>query len=438
MKTKRNNEKHVNIVTLGCSKNIVDSEVLASQLNSGQLKVVHDSNDFDARTVVINTCGFIKDAKEESVNTILQYSNAKEQGQIDKLFVMGCLSERYRHVLKDEIVNVDGYFGTNDLPEIVGSLGVEYKENLIGERKTSTPGHYAYIKISEGCNRTCSFCAIPLMRGKHVSKPMDKLIQEAQYLAQNGTRELMLIAQDLSYYGVDIYKQHKLPQLLEQLAHINGIEWIRLHYLYPSQFPTDILPIVNNHPSVCNYLDIPFQHISDKVLMKMRRGVSKEKTYDLIDDFRSKIPNVALRTTLLTGHPGEGEKEFLELLDFVRKIRFERLGVFTYSEEEDTFAAQKLKDEVPEKVKQERANAIMELQQQISLEKNKEKIGQSLKVIIDREEGGYFIGRSEFDSPEVDNEVIIKANNPMQIGSFYKVNITGADDYDLYAEYNKS
>jgi len=435
MQTKAQQHKKINIVTLGCSKNVVDSEALASQMRNGKFSISHDGAITDARTVVINTCGFIKDAKEESVNTILEYAQAKQQGQIDKLFVMGCLSERYRHVLKDEITEVDGYFGSNELPKIVNSLGAEYRDNLIGERQTSTLPHYAYLKISEGCNRTCSFCAIPLMRGKHVSKSVDDVMREAEGLTQRGVKELMLIAQDLSYYGLDLYKEHKLAYLLENLEKVTGAAWIRLHYLYPSQFPLDILPVIKNSQVICNYLDIPFQHIADPVLLKMRRGVNKAKTYDLIDTFRNQLPGLALRTTLLVGHPGEGEKEFQELVDFVKETRFDRLGVFTYSEEEDTFGAKKFKDNIPEKIKQERAQFIMDVQQQISLEKNEAKIGREMQVIIDREEDGRYIGRTAYDSPEVDNEVIIDATEKLQVGSFYQVQITGAYEYDLLAKH---
>lgn len=424
----------INIVTLGCSKNVVDSEHLAGQLKANQLKIVTDSNDTQAKTVVINTCGFIKDAKEESVNTILEFTEAKKRGDIERVYVMGCLSERYKHVLKDEIKEVDGFFGANDLPNIVKAVGAKYKQNLIGERQLSTPSHYAYLKISEGCNRKCSFCAIPLMRGKHVSQSIDNLVTETKSLVDSGVKEIMLIAQDLSYYGFDIYKESKLAELVDQLTKIDGLEWLRLHYLYPSQFPYNVLDVMANHPKVCNYIDMPFQHVSDNVLTKMRRGVDKVTTYNLIETIRNKVPNVALRTTLLTGHPGEGEKEFNELIDFIKEIKFERLGVFTYSEEEDTFGATSFKDDIPEEIKQERSDKIMEVQEIISNDLNHNKIGNTFKVIIDRKEGDEYIGRTEFDSPEVDNEVIITADKDITIGEFYQVKVTDADAYDIYAE----
>jgi ribosomal protein S12 methylthiotransferase len=435
MQTKNKADK-INIVTLGCSKNVVDSEFLAGQLQANKLKIVNDSNDSDAKTVVINTCGFIKDAKEESVDTILQFAEAKKQGEIDHVFVMGCLSERYKHVLKDEIKEVDGFFGSNDLPKIVEAVGATFKHNLIGERKQFTPNHYAYLKVSEGCNRKCSFCAIPLMRGKHVSKSMQELVTETQKLVDSGVKETMLIAQDLSFYGFDIYKQGKLAELVAKLSDINGLEWIRLHYLYPSQFPIDVLDVMRDKENVCNYIDMPFQHISDAVLTKMRRGVNKEHTLELINKIRSQIPDVALRTTMLVGHPGEGEKEFQELAEFVKAAKFERLGVFTYSEEEDTFGAQNFEDSIPHEVKQERADALMQVQEGISNELNNNKINKSFKVIIDRKEGEEFIGRTEYDSPEVDNEVIIQNTSDLKIGEFYNVKITAADSYDLFGHIN--
>lgn len=424
----------INIVTLGCSKNTVDSEMLAGQLNANKLKVVYDSNDTDAKTVIINTCGFIKDAKQESVDTILQYAQAKQDGLINKVFVMGCLSERYKPELAEEIDNIDGFYGANELPKIVQALGARYKNELIGERITSTPPHYAYLKVSEGCNRNCSFCAIPLMRGKHQSKSIENIINEANKLAGNGVRELMIIAQDLSYYGLDIYKQHKLAELLDKLTNVKGIDWIRLHYLYPAQFPVDILPLVAEKNNICKYIDLPFQHIADGVLTKMRRGINKEKTYQLIEKIRNTIPGVALRTTLMTGHPGESEKEFEELKQFVQDVKFERLGVFTYSEEEDTFGASNLNDTVPEEEKIRRANEIMEVQQQISNQHNQQLVGNQVKIIIDRREGDYYVGRTEYDSPEVDNEVLIDTSKSLDIGSFYIGEITFADDFDIYAD----
>jgi ribosomal protein S12 methylthiotransferase len=435
LKTKRKDDI-VNIVTLGCSKNLVDSEYLMKQLDAGSLKVIHDANPADARTVIINTCGFIKDAKEESINTILQYIKAKENGLLDKVFVMGCLSERYKKDLQIEIPDVDRYFGSNDIRKIVESLGVDYKQNLVGERLTTTPSHYAYLKISEGCDRNCSFCAIPLMRGKHRSKSMEQLVYEARLLVDKGVKELMLIAQDLTYYGVDIYRKQRLPDLLRTLADIDGLEWIRLHYAYPAGFPKEVLQVMKERENICNYLDIPFQHISNNVLKKMHRGNTRQHTYELIDYFRSEIPDLTLRTTLLAGHPGEGEEEFEELKEFVETIKFDRLGVFTYSEEDDTFSARNFKDAIPESLKEARATEIMELQQFISGELNRKKAGKILKVLIDRKEGEFFIGRSEADSPEVDNEVLVKSDTELKIGNFYPVTITSATDFDLFGEVN--
>ncbi len=435
MKTKHKDDI-VNIVTLGCSKNLVDSEYLMKQLDAGSLKVIHDANPADARTVIINTCGFIKDAKEESINTILQYIKAKENGLLDKVFVMGCLSERYKKDLQIEIPDVDRYFGSNDIRKIVESLGVDYKQNLVGERLTTTPAHYAYLKISEGCDRNCSFCAIPLMRGKHRSKTIEQLVTEARLLAEKGVKELILIAQDLTYYGVDIYRKQRLPDLLRVLSDIEGLEWIRLHYAYPAGFPKEVIQIMKERENICNYLDIPFQHISNKVLKKMRRGNTSQHTYELIDYFRSEIPNLTLRTTLLAGHPGEGEEEFKELKKFVETVKFDRLGVFTYSEEDDTFSARNFKDAIPESLKEARANEIMELQQSISGELNRKKTGNILKVLIDRKEGEFFVGRSEADSPEVDNEVLVKSDKELEIGNFYPVTITSTTDFDLFGEVN--
>ncbi len=435
MKTKYKDDI-VNIVTLGCSKNLVDSEYLMKQLDAGSLKVIHDANPADARTVIINTCGFIKDAKEESINTILQYIKAKENGLLDKVFVMGCLSERYKKDLQIEIPDVDRYFGSNDIRKIVESLGVDYKQNLVGERLTTTPSHYAYLKISEGCDRNCSFCAIPQMRGKHRSKTMEQLVYEARLLVEKGVKELMLIAQDLTYYGVDIYRKQRLPDLLRALSDIEGLEWIRLHYAYPAGFPREVIRVMKERENICNYLDIPFQHISNNVLKKMRRGNTSQHTYELIDYFRREIPNLTLRTTLLAGHPGEGEEEYEELKQFVKTVKFDRLGVFTYSEEDDTFSARNFKDAIPESLKEARATEIMELQQSISAELNRKKTGNILKVLIDRKEGEFFVGRSEADSPEVDNEVLVKSDKALEIGNFYPVTITSTTDFDLFGEVN--
>ncbi len=431
MKTKKKPAK-INIVTLGCSKNLVDSEKLMGQLQANDLKVEHESNSKDARTVVINTCGFIKDAKKESVDTILQYVDAKEKGLIDDVYVMGCLSERYKDELGKEIPEIDKMFGVNNINEIIETLGGDFKKELIGERKVSTPSHFAYLKISEGCDRTCSFCAIPLIRGKHKSIPKEELIGEAKLLASRGVKELILIAQDLTYYGIDIYKKQALGDLLKELSDVDGIEWIRLHYTYPASFPKDVLQIMQEKSNICNYLDIPFQHISDNVLRKMRRGVNSSQTYDLIKSFREEIQNLTLRTTLLIGHPGEEEEDFEELKAFVQDTRFDRLGVFTYSEEEDTYAASNFADKIPEEVKQERAQIIMDIQEQISREINQNKVGGKYKVIIDRKEGENWIGRSEGDSPEVDNEIIITSEQTLEVGEFYNVEITSTDSFDLF------
>jgi ribosomal protein S12 methylthiotransferase len=433
MLTKKKPAK-INVVTLGCSKNLVDSEKLLGQLKANELSVEHDASDSDARTVVINTCGFIADAKAESVNTILEHVKAKEEGLLDKVFVMGCLSERYKEMLVEEIPEVDGIFGVNSLDEIVKVLGGHYKKELVGERLQTTPQHYAYLKISEGCDRTCSFCAIPLIRGKHKSKPKEALVDEAKQLVSKGVKEIMLIAQDLTYYGVDIYKSQELPDLLRKLSDIERLEWIRLHYAYPTSFPKGVLEVMKERENICNYLDIPFQHVSDNVLRNMRRGVNSSQTYDLIDMFRREVPNLSLRTTLLVGHPGESEQDFAELKEFVQKVKFDRLGVFTYSEEEDTYAAEKFEDTIPEEIKEQRAAEIMEIQEQISLDKNEAKVGKTLKTIIDRVEGEFYIGRTEADSPEVDNEVLIKfeSGTEINIGEFYPVKITSADVHDLY------
>ena len=434
MRTKSKKENKINVVTLGCSKNVYDSEVLMGQLLANNKNVVHEDENDDGNIVVINTCGFIGDAKEESINTILHYVNKKELGEVDRVYVTGCLSERYKPDLQKEIPNVDEYFGTHDLPNLLKVLEADYKHELIGERLTTTPTHYAYLKIAEGCDRPCSFCAIPLMRGKHISTPIENLVIEATKLAKKGIKELILIAQDLTYYGLDIYKKRALADLLTALAKIDGIEWIRLHYAFPTGFPLDVLEVIKNETKVCNYLDIPLQHINDDILKSMRRGTSHEKTTNLIAEFRKSVPDMAIRTTLIVGYPGETEAIFQELKEWVAAMHFERLGVFAYSHEENTHAAS-LKDNVPEKVKQKRVSDIMELQSQISFDLNQEKVGQVFKCIIDRKDGNYFIGRTEFDSPDVDNEVLIDAtDNYVQVGKFANIKITSATEFDLYGE----
>jgi ribosomal protein S12 methylthiotransferase len=431
MRTKSIKKNKINVVTLGCSKNVYDSEVLMGQLRANNKEVVHEE---EGNIVVINTCGFINNAKEESVNTILEYVQKKEEGDVDKVFVTGCLSERYKPDLEKEIPSVDEYFGTTELPNLLKALGADYKHELIGERLTTTPKNYAYLKIAEGCDRPCSFCAIPLMRGKHRSTPIEELVTEAEKLAANGVKELILIAQDLTYYGLDLYKKRNLAELLRALVKVEGVEWIRLHYAFPTGFPMDVLEVMNQEPKVCNYLDIPLQHISDHLLKSMRRGTTKEKTTNLINKFRQLVPEMTIRTTLIVGYPGETEEDFQELKQWVSDMRFERLGCFTYSHEENTHAYN-LEDDVPEDVKQERANEIMEIQSQISWELNQEKIGQEFKVVIDRKEGNYFIGRTEFDSPDVDNEVLIDATKTyLKTGEFVKIKITDAADFDLYGE----
>ncbi|WP_336065957.1 30S ribosomal protein S12 methylthiotransferase RimO [Mesoflavibacter sp. CH_XMU1404-2] len=431
MRTKSLKKNKINVVTLGCSKNVYDSEVLMGQLKANGKEVVHEQ---EGNVVVINTCGFINNAKEESVNTILHYMQKKEDGEVDKVFVTGCLSERYKPDLEKEIPNVDQYFGTTELPGLLKALGADYKHELIGERLTTTPKNYAYLKIAEGCDRPCSFCAIPLMRGKHKSTPIEDLVIEAEKLAANGVKELILIAQDLTYYGLDLYKKRNLAELLENLVKVEGIEWIRLHYAFPTGFPMDVLDVMNREPKICNYLDIPLQHISDKILKSMRRGTTQEKTTKLLKEFRAAVPEMTIRTTLIVGYPGETEEDFETLKQWVTDMRFERLGCFTYSHEENTHAYN-LEDDVPEDVKQDRANQIMEIQSQISWELNQEKIGQTFKVVIDRKEGNYFVGRTEFDSPDVDNEVLIDATTTyLKTGDFYNVKVTEAEDFDLYAQ----
>jgi len=440
MKTKISNtakqtKPRVNVITLGCSKNIHDSEVLMGQLRGNQMDVVHESDKlFEDDIIVINTCGFIDNAKQESIDTILQYSELKEQGKISKLIVTGCLSERYKPELEAEIKNVDSYFGTNDLQQLLSSVGADYKHELLGERLLTTPSHFAYFKIAEGCNRPCSFCAIPLMRGKHVSKPIEDLVKEAKFLAKNGTKELILIAQDLTYYGLDLYSKRNLADLLRNLSDVDGIEWIRLQYAYPSGFPMDILDVMNERSNICNYLDMPLQHISDSMLSSMRRGISRQKTIDLVHSIRDKVPDIALRTTLICGYPGESEKDFEEMRDWVTETRFDRLGCFTYSHEEKTHAHE-LIDDVPEEVKQERVETIMGIQQEISFDINQDKVGRTFKVLIDKKEGNYLTGRTEYDSPEVDNEVLIDTRISYATpGSFVQVKIDRAEDFDLYGQ----
>lgn len=431
MRTKTLKKNKINVVTLGCSKNVYDSEVLMGQLRANNKEVVHEE---EGNVVVINTCGFIANAKEESINTILEYVQKKEEGLVDKVFVTGCLSERYKPDLQKEIPNVDQYFGTTELQGLLKALGADYKHELIGERLTTTPKNYAYLKIAEGCDRPCSFCAIPIMRGKHKSTPMEDLVIEAEKLAANGVKELILIAQDLTYYGLDLYKKRNLAELLQKLVKVEGIEWIRLHYAFPTGFPMDVLEVMRNEPKVCNYIDIPLQHIADPILKSMRRGTTKAKTTKLLEQFREAVPNMTIRTTLIVGYPGETEEDFLTLKNWVEEMRFERLGCFTYSHEENTHAYQ-LEDDVPEEVKMERANIIMEIQSQISWELNQQKIGKEFKVVIDRKEGSYFVGRTEFDSPDVDNEVLINAESDyLRTGEFTTVKITAAEDFDLYAE----
>lgn len=423
------------MITLGCSKNVYDSEVLMGQLKASGKEVTHEATGADeGNIVVINTCGFINNAKEESINTILEYVQKKEQGLIDKVFVTGCLSERYKPDLEKEIPQVDQYFGTTELPQLLKVLEADYRHELLGERLTTTPKNYAYLKIAEGCDRPCSFCAIPLMRGKHVSQPIEKLVNEAELLAAKGVKELILIAQDLTYYGLDIYKKRNLAELLEALVKVDGIEWIRLHYAFPSGFPMDVLDVMNREPKICHYIDIPLQHISDSILQSMRRGTTQEKTTKLLENFREKVPGMAIRTTLIVGYPGETEADFECLKNWVIAMRFDRLGCFTYSHEENTHAYQ-LVDDVPEEVKQDRVAQIMDIQAQISWELNQEKVGKTFKCIIDRKEGNYFIGRTEFDSPDVDNEVLIDAAQfYVKTGEFVDVRVTDATEFDLYAE----
>jgi ribosomal protein S12 methylthiotransferase len=434
MKTKGNKQTKVNIVTLGCSKNLVDSEVLLTQLRGNGIDAVHESKEDDANVVVINTCGFIDNAKQESIDTILRYVDAKDEGIVDKVYVTGCLSQRYKDDLEKEIPEVDAWFGTRDLSRMLKVFKANYKHELVGERILTNPSHFAYLKISEGCDRPCSFCAIPIMRGGHISRPMEELVLEAKNLAKNGTKELLLIAQDSTYYGLDIYKKRNLAELLQKLSDVEGIDWIRLHYAFPTGFPMDALDVMAERSSICNYIDIPLQHASTRMLQLMRRGTTRDKTEDLLKKIRDKVPGIAIRTTMIVGHPGETEADYQELVDFVEKSRFDRMGVFTYSHEENTHSYS-MRDDVPAETKQQRLDEIMEVQQNISLELNTDKIGNTYKVLIDRKEGGSFIGRTEFDSPEVDNEVIIEnRENYLRIGDFVNVKITSASEFDLTGE----
>ena len=430
MKTKTLKKNKVNVVTLGCSKNLYDSEMLMGQLKANNFEVEHDADSDDSSIVVINTCGFIANAKEESINTILDAVEAKNNGFLDKVYVTGCLSERYKEDLRKDIPEVDDYFGTRDLGKLLKVLKADYKKELVGERLLSTPSHYAYFKIAEGCDRPCSFCAIPIMRGKHKSTPIETLVSNAQKLADKGVKELLLIAQDLTYYGIDIYGERKLAALLRQLSDIKGIKWIRLHYAFPTGFPMEVLDVMNERENVCNYLDMPLQHASTSVLKSMKRGTTLEKTNKLIKDIRAKVPGITLRTTLIAGYPGETAEDFEVLYNWVKEQKFDRLGIFTYSHEENTTAHQ-LEDDVSEAEKKRRADQVMDLQMGISYELKKKKIGREFKVLIDRSEGGVFVGRTECDSPEVDNEVIIKSEDPLILGNFYKVLITSADHFDL-------
>lgn len=427
-------KKTIHFITLGCSKNLVDSEHLMKQLAFAGFKVTHNAENIKNGTVIINTCGFIKDAKQESIDTMLQFAQAKIEGKIQNLFVIGCLSELYKNDLEKEVPEVDQFFGVHNFEDILKKIGAIYQKDLLNERVQTTPQHFAYLKISEGCDRSCAFCSIPAIRGKHISLPIEELATEAQKLAKQGVKELILIAQDLTYYGLDIYKEQKLAELLKELVKVEGIEWIRLHYAYPHKFPENVIDVMKANPKICRYLDIPFQHISDHVLKMMKRGNSKQQTYDLIDNLRKGIPGIALRTTLLTGHPGETQADFEELVEFVKLARFDRLGIFPYSHEEHAYAFNHYQDEISEKVKQERVEVIMQIQQQISQEINELKVGKELKVLIDRKEGEYWVGRTEFDSPEVDGEVLVADNKKIKPGNFYQVKITDASEFDLIGE----
>ena len=428
------NTKKINIVTLGCSKNVVDSEKLLKQLNAGGYEVIHNSDDTTAGTVIINTCGFINDAKEESVDTILRFVKAQKAGNIDNLYVMGCLSERYAEALKHEIPEVKKYFGVNNINDILAELGVKFRSELSTDRTITGPGHYAYLKISEGCDRVCAFCAIPHIRGKYISRPIDELVKEASKLAENGVRELILIAQDLSYYGLDLYKRQTLPELVTELLKIESFEWIRLHYLYPANFPAELISIMKENPRICRYIDIPVQHITDNMLKMMKRSHDRKETIAILNKLRNEIPGVVIRTTLIAGHPGETEQDFIDLKDFISGFRFDRLGVFAYSHEEDTYSYKEYKDEISEEIKESRVAELMEIQQNISAELNESAVGQTFKVIIDRKEGEFFIGRTEFDSPEIDQEVLIGSEHKLIPGNFYNILITKSTEFDLYGE----
>ena len=428
------NTKKINIVTLGCSKNVVDSEKLLKQLNAGGYEVIHNSDDTSAGTVIINTCGFINDAKEESVDTILRFVKAQKAGNIDNLYVMGCLSERYAEALKHEIPEVKKYFGVNNINDILAELGVKFRSELSTDRTITGPGHYAYLKISEGCDRVCAFCAIPHIRGKYISRPIDELVKEASKLAENGVRELILIAQDLSYYGLDLYKRQTLPDLVTELLKIESFEWIRLHYLYPANFPAELISIMKENPRICRYIDIPVQHITDNMLKMMKRSHDRKETIAILNKLRNEIPGAVIRTTLIAGHPGETEQDFIDLKDFISGFRFDRLGVFAYSHEEDTYSYKEYKDEISEETKESRVAELMEIQQNISAELNESAVGQTFKVIIDRKEGEFFIGRTEFDSPEIDQEVLIGSEHKLIPGNFYNILITKSTEFDLYGE----
>ena len=428
------NTKKINIVTLGCSKNVVDSEKLLKQLNAGGYEVIHNSDDTTAGTVIINTCGFINDAKEESVDTILRFVKAQKAGNIDNLYVMGCLSERYAEALKHEIPEVKKYFGVNNINDILAELGVKFRSELSTDRTITGPGHYAYLKISEGCDRVCAFCAIPHIRGKYISRPIDELVKEASKLAENGVRELILIAQDLSYYGLDLYKRQTLPELVTELLKIESFEWIRLHYLYPANFPAELISIMKDNPRICRYIDIPVQHITDNMLKMMKRSHDRKETIAILNKLRNEIPGAVIRTTLIAGHPGETEQDFIDLKDFISGFRFDRLGVFAYSHEEDTYSYKEYKDEISEEIKESRVAELMEIQQNISAELNESAVGQTFKVIIDRKEGEFYIGRTEFDSPEIDQEVLIGSEHKLIPGNFYNILITKSTEFDLYGE----
>jgi ribosomal protein S12 methylthiotransferase len=428
------NSEKINIVTLGCSKNVVDSEKLLKQLNAGGYEVIHNADETMAGTVIINTCGFINDAKEESVDTILRFVKAQKSGQIDNLYVMGCLSERYADSLKHEIPEVKKYFGVNNMNDILAELGVIVRKDLLTDRTISGPGHYAYLKISEGCDRTCAFCAIPAIRGKYISRPIEDLVKEASQLAGNGVKELILIAQDLSYYGLDLYKKQALAELIKELLKISSFEWIRLHYLYPANFPMDLIPLIRDNPRICRYIDVPIQHITDNMLGLMKRSHNRKETTVILNALRDNIPGAVLRTTFIAGHPGESEEDFIELKNFISEFRFDRLGVFAYSHEEDTFSYEQYEDDIPENVKESRVDELMEIQQNISAQLNESAVGKIFKVIIDRREGEYFVGRTEFDSPEVDQEVLIPAEHNLKPGNFYNILITKSTEFDLYGE----